>query len=306
MSETLPLVSIVTPSYNQAQFIEETILSVLKQDYPNIEYIIIDGGSTDGSVEIIRQYEDRLAYWVSEPDRGQSHAINKGWQRSNGTILAWLNSDDIYKPNAVSRAVTTLLAHPTAGMVYGNCERVDAQGKRLTIKRPHSGALSEWVKLKCWIAQPTVFLRRSVLQQAGLFVDEQLEVVMDYDLWLRMLVLAPAIYLDGEPLAIDRDYLARKTHTLFARRMDEYLIVLQRFYEQYGERSELRQARRQAFAWVYFRLASAALSEGRAFPDALRWLMKSVSLDIRPVWETKRHTMGILKHGLRQMVLERR
>ena len=115
-----PLVSIVTPSYNQGQFIEETIRSVLLQGYPNLEYIIIDGGSTDNSVEIIRKYEPWLAYWVSEPDNGQSEAINRGWSISQGDILAWLNSDDMYTQNAIQTAVSTLQRHPEMTMIYGD------------------------------------------------------------------------------------------------------------------------------------------------------------------------------------------
>ncbi len=127
----LPLVSIVTPSLNQGKFLEETIQSVLSQEYPKLEYLIVDGGSTDNSLEIIRKYADQLAWWVSEPDQGQTDAINKGFSHAKGQVLAWLNSDDSYLPGAVSSAVTCLQAYPEAAMVYGDANLVDEDGQIL-------------------------------------------------------------------------------------------------------------------------------------------------------------------------------
>ncbi|MBT7818335.1 MAG: glycosyltransferase, partial [Chloroflexi bacterium] len=126
-----PLVSIITPSYNQAEYLEKTITSVLGQTYPNIEYIIIDGGSEDGSKEIIEKYQKKIKYWVSEPDQGQTDAINKGFAKANGEILAWLNSDDTYEPHAVAEAVTYLLEHPEIGLVYGDTDFIDAQDRKI-------------------------------------------------------------------------------------------------------------------------------------------------------------------------------
>lgn len=126
---SLPKISIVTPSYNQAQFLEETILSVLKQDYPNLEYIIMDGGSTDGSVDIIRKYEDKLAYWVSKPDKGQADAIYRGFEKSTGEILGWINSDDYYLPGAFNAVGRFFQLKPTTKFLVGNVLIVDSKGK---------------------------------------------------------------------------------------------------------------------------------------------------------------------------------
>jgi len=121
-----PLISIVTPSFNQAPFLRRTIESVLTQDYPHIEYILVDGGSTDGSQAIIEEYAGRVAHWESLPDQGQTDAINKGFARATGKYLAWLNSDDVYQPGAIAEAVDYLEAHPDVGMVYGDCTFINA------------------------------------------------------------------------------------------------------------------------------------------------------------------------------------
>src|SRR5512146_173069 len=125
----LPKVSIITPSYNQGRFLETTIQSVLAQDYPNLEYIIVDGGSKDESVEIIKKYQQHLTWWVSEKDKGHADALNKGFARATGEILAWLNSDDIYEPGAVSEAVAFLKEHPAVGMVYGDANLINDAGR---------------------------------------------------------------------------------------------------------------------------------------------------------------------------------
>ncbi len=189
-----PKVSIVTPSFNQAHFLEATIQSVLSQDYPNLEYIIIDGGSTDGSVEIIQRYQDRLAYWVSEPDKGQTDAINKGFSRATGEILAWLNSDDTYEPGAVSKAVAALEKNRNASMVYGDANFINTEG-RVIGRFP--AAQTDYRRLRqgyVHIPQQAAFFRAKHWRQVAP-LDDSFFFAMDYDLWVRLSALAPLVYV---------------------------------------------------------------------------------------------------------------
>ncbi|MBX3005360.1 MAG: glycosyltransferase [Anaerolineales bacterium] len=188
-----PLVSIITPSYNQAAFLEDTLRSVFAQGYPNLEYIVVDGGSTDGSVEIIKKYADKLAWWVSEPDAGQADAINKGLARANGEIVAWLNSDDLYRPGAIQQAVSTLHQQPDAGLVYADLDSVDRTGRVFNTIHYRQFSLLDLLSFEI-IGQPTVFMRRAVLQQAGV-LDAEYRYLLDHQLWLRMFQLAPAVYV---------------------------------------------------------------------------------------------------------------
>ena len=180
-----PLVSIVTPSYNQAHYLEEAVLSVLNQDYPNIEYLVVDGGSTDGSVGILNRYNDRISWWVSEPDQGQTDAINKGFRRARGEILAWLNSDDTYQPNAVTEAVDYLQTYPDVGLVYGDANFIDSSGvvigrfnaQQTSYKRLRRGGV--------YIPQQAAFWRAKLWQEVGP-LDPSFYFAMDYDLWVRL------------------------------------------------------------------------------------------------------------------------
>jgi glycosyltransferase involved in cell wall biosynthesis len=180
-----PLVSVITPSYNQAHFLEGTIQSVLNQDYPRLEYIIVDGGSTDGSLDIIRKYAHRLAWWVSEPDRGQTDALNKGFSKAQGEVLAWLNSDDTYLPGAIREAVDVLQAHPDSGMVYGDADLVDETGKVLGRFPASQTDYDRLRKGYVHIPQQAAFFRADLWRQVGP-LDPTFFFAMDYDLWVRL------------------------------------------------------------------------------------------------------------------------
>ena len=181
-----PRISIVTPSYNQGEFLEETIRSVLLQGYPNLEYMIIDGGSLDNSIEIIKKYERYLAYWVSEPDQGQPDAINKGFKKCTGDIIAFLNSDDTYLPETLSYVAGFLSKHPQYNFLCGQTRFIDEES------RPTEG-FEELFRVElndatmtetCHIAQQSTFFRSDVLQKVG-YLRESLQYCFDYDFWLR-------------------------------------------------------------------------------------------------------------------------
>jgi glycosyltransferase involved in cell wall biosynthesis len=183
-----PLVSIVTPSYNQAAYLEQTIQSVINQpsqgDAFDLEYILIDGGSRDGSQAIIQKYESSLAWWISEEDHGQAEAINKGFRQARGEILAWLNSDDLYLPGAIAQAVKIFEQDPSVGMVYGDALAIDENGE--AIKRWTFGnwGLREFLRFRI-ICQPAVFLRRSIVDVVG-YLDESYHYLLDHQLWIRV------------------------------------------------------------------------------------------------------------------------
>jgi glycosyltransferase involved in cell wall biosynthesis len=225
-----PRISIVTPSFNQCRFIEETIRSVLLQGYPDLEYIVIDGASADGSVAVIRKYESWLAYWASEPDRGQSDAINKGLQRATGEILAFINSDDTYCPGAFARAAEALADDPSIGLVYGNCYVIDETSARLRKRTVRQLSLADLLGWSPSIPQPSVFIRREALECAGWF-NTDLHYVMDYDMWLRI-GLRYKMKFVPHMLANMRGHGAAKTAVDPLQHVTEALGVAERFFEK--------------------------------------------------------------------------
>ncbi len=202
-----PKVFIVTPSYNQAEFLRDTIESVLAQDYDNLDYFVADGGSTDGSLEILKSYGDRVR-WVSEPDGGQAAAINRAWSASDAAIVAWLNSDDTYEPAAVTKGVDYLLSHPEVSMVYGAAWYTDRSGAK-TEPYPTKPFDRDELAGECFICQPATFLWRDVFQVIDL-PDPKLRFAMDYDLWIRLSEFFGVGFLD-EYLATSRMYAENKT-----------------------------------------------------------------------------------------------
>jgi glycosyltransferase involved in cell wall biosynthesis len=207
-----PLVSIITPSFNQGKFIRETIESVLAQDYPHIEHIVVDGRSTDNTLEILHGYRHlgKRFRFVSEPDRGQSHAINKGLAMAKGEIIGWLNSDDTYHPGAVRRAVEALIQHPEWAMVHGRAYNVDEYHQVIN-SYPVQPANRNVLFEGCYVSQPAAFIRKPVFEEMG-GVDETLHHCMDYDLWIRISLQHSIGFID-EYLANSRLHPACKSMT---------------------------------------------------------------------------------------------
>lgn len=268
-----PRVTIVTPSFNQGESLEETIRSVLLQGYPNLEYNVIDGGSTDNSVEIIRKYEKWLTYWVSEKDQGQAHAINKGLERATGEICAYLNSDDVYLPNALRNIVDFFDKNSEATVAYGDCQIIDES----------SGLIDLWLApefdpvellFRCYIPQPATFWRQSA-GPVGDF-NQKMHFAFDYEMWLRM--AAGRQKFSHLPLLLAQHRKAEGTKTVsrpesFAA---ERITALKEFFDSSVLSAATRAVESDSYAIVFlnqallnFRLARIEDAQ-RALEDAFR------------------------------------
>lgn len=223
---TFAKISVVTPSYNHARFIRQTIDSVLGQGYPNLEYIVIDGGSTDGTIDILRSYGDRIS-WVSEKDRGQSDAINKGMRLSSGDILAYLNSDDLYQPRALFAVNDFFQHHPDITWAYGRCRVINENNQE--IRRAITAYKNFWMRRYSYrkllainfISQPATFWRKKIRDEIGLF-DENEHLVMDYAYWLRIGQRYSAGFIPAY-LADFRMYAASKSFQSYRQQFQDEL-----------------------------------------------------------------------------------
>ena len=242
----LPRITILTPSLNQARFLEKAILSVLEQGYPHLEYVVMDGGSTDGSVDIIRRYADRLTYWQSQPDGGQSAAINAGFARSSGEIMGWLNSDDRLAPGALQTVAAFFNAHPDSDWCAGTGTVVDARGRQLGDTIPAGldfETLAQW--FDHFICQPSVFWRRSLWDRVGP-LDERLHLAMDLDLWLRFARSGHGGVLPAT-LAFALDHSGAKSRRLQPDSFVETCLVLERHGAHEQAKARLLRVVRRAY-----------------------------------------------------------
>jgi glycosyltransferase involved in cell wall biosynthesis len=240
-----PRISIVTPSYNQGQFIEETIRSVLLQGYPNLEYIIIDGGSTDNSVEIIKRYEHFLTYWISESDRGQSHAINKGWEKCTGNYLAWMNSDDCYLAHALRDTVKIFLEY-NCDFIYGttyigsSIEEKQIMGNKGTKEFELKNLLRFFYSNEYIIPSQSVFVSKSLIAQVGL-LDEILHYCMDLDLFVRITFANPQVYRNPKPICFYRLHSKAKSCYETTKVKEEAIKIVHKYssFLRKGDRQKL-------------------------------------------------------------------
>jgi glycosyltransferase involved in cell wall biosynthesis len=251
----LPSISIVTPSFNQGRFIEETIRSVLLQGYPNLEYIVVDGGSTDNTLEILNKY-DGFITWISEPDDGQTDAINKGLKLATGEIVAYLNSDDVYEPEAFLKVAQLFCQEKKISMVYGDIIHIDEGSHFIEIYRPGTIRLEEYLGCGVYLPQPTVFFRKRVMEEIGFF-DKSLNLAMDFDYWMRIFLRFKTQYIPVS-LAAARMYPNAKSSALSLGYLKEHLYILHKNFSDdllaksaFKSRESLRRLKMRSYSSVH-------------------------------------------------------
>ncbi len=272
-SLNLPKISIVTPSFNQGQFLEETIRSVLQQEYQNLEYIIIDGGSTDDSLAIIEKYAPQLTYWESEKDQGQSHAINKGWRKSTGDLLAWLNSDDVLMPGALMEVADIWQQESHLGFVSGITARINADGE--PVGKPFGEKFDmtqSLISSRNPIAQASTFISRAALEHVGM-LDESLHMSMDWDLWLRIGCAFPVKFVP-RIWSQTRHWANTKTASNLLSSGEEHAYIVRKLFSSEDCMLPDR-LRHQALAAAYGRMAVLHEQEGE-FQSTRKFLLRSL------------------------------
>lgn len=254
-----PKVSVVTPSYNSAEYIEQTILSVLSQNYPNLEHLVMDGGSKDGTRAILEKYPHLT--WVSEPDKGQSDALNKGFKKADGAYIGWLNADDLYEPGMLHEAVQYLEDHPEIDMLYTDLHIIDEQGERIGFTAGKPFDIMELL-VSNPVKQPTLLMRQRVMQTLG-GLDEKYHYVMDREFWLRMgLKGFRVVYLPGKTFASFRLCQGTKTFEHTPRFREEWIAIIEKAYANEPWFKEIpQQAKQAALNKNYAALSLALMNE---------------------------------------------
>lgn len=289
-----PKVSIITPSYNQGEYLEETIQSVLNQTYGNIEYIVIDGGSTDNSVDIIRKYEERITFWCSEKDKGQADAINKGLKRATGDMVCWINSDDVLYPNFVEKFVNYFVAHPDVDFLYGDVEQ-GADMQHATIRRGEVIDYPTMLRtLRVPMPQQATMWRKSVMDKIG-YLDSQWHVLLDREYFMRIAQYCVIEYLPGV-VAFFRNHENAKSIAEWHKWMPE----LERYYTTLFAESTFEYAKykKQSMASMYWECYRIAESCGKQLER--RYYLNRL-LNHRPIWALKQmivRLMVFVKHKL--------
>lgn len=290
-----PKISIITPSYNQGNYLEQTILSVINQNYPNLEYVIIDGGSSDNSVEIIKNYESHLKYWVSEKDRGQAHAINKGLSHCTGEIFNWINSDD-YLADGTLIKVVEAFQKSSADIVAGEVNNFNENGILKQVKNQKL-EINEYLKKNVELVyhQPAVWLRMEIMKRTGFF-KEEMHYCFDQDYMMRYLLQTDKVYYLDEVLAYFRIHNTSKSVALAEKFAWDFRLMYKEFWQTQKE-SSLKQKAKRKYLEYEWPLLNGSINSGEKsrlanFSNALKAILKD------PGYRLNKDSIGWLKHIL--------